>query len=121
MEEAILLYFAWGLGILAVSAWILYFVVVEYRSWKRNNAPTETDRAVAHFKDPTPEASIYGRNHTYTYHVIFHTDSGKILNLYMGRDPYHSIPEGASGELTWQDQKFWKFVLEDGTEINQIG
>ena len=106
-----------GMGILVAVLWIGYFIVVEYRSWKKNNAPVETARAVAHCKDPNPQASIYGRNHTYIYYITFQTESGDLLKLYMDRDPYFSIPEGASGELPWQETKFWKFILEDGTEV----
>ena len=96
------------LGLIAGSM-ILTFVLIEYQNWKKNNAPVQTARAVACYKDPEMRASIDGRNHTYIFYITFRTESGELLNLYMGRDEYYSIPEGAAGELTWQDKKLWRF------------
>ena len=118
MDAEYIILFLRSLLILAIAINVLHFIYVCYRSWKRNNAPVETSRAVAYYKDPDMKASLHGRNHTYVFHIIFHTESGEILNLYMGRDQYYRIPEGATGALTWQEKKFWSFKMEDGTEVN---
>lgn len=117
MNNDSLKYVLYGLVSLVIGINVLYFIYLNYRSWKTNNAPVETSRAVAYYKDPEIKASIDGRSNTYFYHITFHTESGDILTLYMLRDQYHRIPEGASGELTWQNKRFWKFKMEDGTEV----
>lgn len=117
MDSKYFAYIFYGLLFLVIGINVLYFIYINYRSWKRNNAPVETSRAVAYYKEPGMQASIDGRNNTYFFHITFHTESGDILKLYMGRDQYYGIPEGAWGELTWQENKFWKFKLDSGKEI----
>lgn len=117
MNTDLLKYIIYVLFFLVIGINVIYFIYLNYRSWKRNNAPVETCRAVAYYKDPEMKASIDGRNHTYIFHITFHTESGDVLKLYMGRDQYYNIPEGAAGELTWQENKFWNFKMDDGREI----
>lgn len=100
--------------VLAAAAFILHFILVEYRSRRQSSAPVETARAVAYYKHPEMEASLAGRHSTYVYYITFHTESGDILKLYMDRDHYFSIPEGSWGMLTWQRDRFWKFEKEEG-------
>lgn len=98
---------------LAAASFVIYFVLVEYRSHKRNNAPVETARAAAYCKHPDMEPVLTGRSSTYVYYITFHTNSGDILKLYMTPQDYYSISEGSWGILTWQHNKFWKFQKEE--------
>ena len=119
MDRSVLDHLEIGLVILAAAGFLIYFIVVNYRSNKRNNAPVETARAIVHYKHPDMEPVLLGRHSCYIYYVTFHTETGEALTLYMNRDAYFNIPEGASGELLYQGEKLWRFTLEDGTEIKQ--
>jgi len=97
----------------AVISWVGYFLLVNHRSRKTNNAPVETARATVHWKDPEPEQQLLGRHSSWIYYIIFHTDQGDILRLYLNRDPYFSLQEGDRGVLTWQADRFWRFEKEE--------
>jgi len=112
MDRSVLDYLEIGLVILAIAGFLIYFIVVNYRSSKRNNAPVETARAIVHYKHPEMEAVLLGRHSSYIYHVTFHTQTGEILKLYLNPKDYHSIPEGSWGMLTWQADRFWRFEKE---------
>jgi len=103
----------------AIAAGLFKFILMEYRTAKIRNAPEVTVRATVHYKDPDTFPVMAGRTTNYVYHITFHTESGEALTLYMNRDAYFNIPEGASGELLYQGEKLWRFTLEDGTEIRQ--
>lgn len=113
MGSTVLDYLETGLVILAVAAFVVYFILVNYRSNKRNNAPVETTRATAYLKHPDMEPVLNGRHSTYIYYITFHTDCGDILKLYMNPTDYFSISEGSCGMLTWQGDRFWKFEKEE--------
>ena len=117
MDRSILNYLEIGLLVLAAAAFVVYFVLVEYRNHKRSSAPVETARAVAYYKHPdmetmTVRTSVGLRNES-THYITFHTESGDILRLYMTDKDFYAIPEGSWGMLTWQHNKFWKFEKED--------
>ena len=113
MDRSILNYLEIGLLILAAAAFLLYFVIVEYRNHRRNNTPVETARAVAYYKHPDMEPALAGRHSSYIYYITFHTETGEILKLYMNSQDYFAISEGSWGILTWQHNKFWKFQKEE--------
>lgn len=100
-------------------AGLVRYILMEYRTAKIRNAPEVTVRATAYFKDPDSYPVMAGRTTNYVYHITFHTESGEALTLYMNRDAYFNIPEGASGELLYQGEKLWRFTFDDGTEIRQ--
>lgn len=102
---------------LAVICLLYEFISVNYRSWKNGRALVETARAKASVKHPEMQAVLAGRGSTYVYYITFETDSGDVLKLYMNPNAFYSIPEDASGELTWQGERFWKFVMDDGKEV----
>lgn len=106
------------LGIAAGFA-LYKFILLEYRTAKIRNAPEITVRASVYYKDPDTFPVIAGRTTNYVYHITFHTESGDAVKLYMDRDAYFNIPEGASGELHYQAQKLWRFTMDDGTQIRQ--
>lgn len=103
----------------ALAAGLVKYFLMEYRTAKIRNAPVETVRATAYHKDPDSYPVMAGRTTNYVYHITFHTQSGEALKLYMNRDAYFNIPEGASGELMFQGEKLWRFTFDDGTEIRQ--
>lgn len=103
----------------AIAAGLFKFILMEYRTAKIRNAPEVTVRATAYYKDPDTFPVMAGRTTNYVYHITFHTEAGEAVTLYMNRDAYFNIPEGASGELLYQGEKLWRFTLEDGTEIRQ--
>ena len=103
----------------AAVAGLIRFLRIEYHTAKIRNAPEVTVRATAYYKDPDTFPVIAGRTTNYVYHITFHTDAGEAVTLYMNRDAYFSIPEGASGELLYQGERLWRFTLENGTEIRQ--
>lgn len=100
--------------VIAAASFVIYFALVEYRSYKRNKAPVETARAVAYYKHPDMEPALAGRHSSYVCYITFHTETGDILKLYMNPQDYYSISEGSWGILTWQHNKFWKFEKEAG-------
>ena len=113
MESTILYYLERALIILGIAGFLVYFIVVNSRSSKRNKAPVETARAVVHYKDPKIEPVLLGRHSTYIYHVTFHTETGEILTLYLNPQNYHALTEGNWGMLTWQADRFWRFEKEE--------
>lgn len=117
MSEATVKFMYTAGMILFFGSIVLTIILVEFNNWKKNRAPVKTARAVAYWKDPDIKQSIDGRSHTGFFCITFHTEDGEILNLYMGRDQYFNIPEGAAGVLTWQYTKFWNFKLDNGQEI----
>ena len=113
MDSEILNYLKIGMIALGVIGFVIYFVQVNYRSNRRNNAPVETALALAYYKHPEMEPVLTGRASTYVYYITFHTESGDILKLYMNSQDYFAISEGSWGILTWQHNKFWKFQKEE--------
>lgn len=113
MEKTVLDYLEVGILIVAAAAFSVYFILVNYRSSHRSNAPVETARAFAYYKHPDMEPSLNGRHSSYTYYITFHTDSGDVLKLYMNPTDYFSIAEGSWGLLTWLADRFWKFEKEE--------
>ena len=113
MDKTVRDYLEIGMVVLAVISFLIYFIQVNYRSSKRNNAPVETARAIAYYKHPDMEPALAGRHSSYIYYITFHTESGDILKLYMNPQDYFSIPEGSWGMLTWQSDRFWKFEKEE--------
>ena len=115
MEKAIeiLLYASIGFFVLYE---IIRFAVTEYRNIQKNKAPVCTERAVAYHKHEKTDLVLIGRHSTTVYYITFHTDFGEILKLYMTRDDFFIINQGDAGQLTWQGEKFWKFVPEKKEE-----
>lgn len=92
---------------------VIRFGVMEYRGCKNRNAPVFTERATVHYKHPEMDAPYLGRGYSYVYYITFHTDFGQALKLYMTRDDFYILHEGDVGLLTWQGEKFWKFIPEE--------
>lgn len=106
------------LGLAAIIG-LYKFILLEYRTARICNAPEVTVRATVYYKDPDCFPVPAGRTTNYVYHITFHTESGEALKLYMNRDAYFNIPEGASGELLCQGEKLWRFTMDNGTVIRQ--
>lgn len=102
----------WILFAISVLFNIVRFGIHEYRRYKISKAPVFTARATAHCKHPEMDAPYLGRGYSYVYYITFHTEFGEAHKLYMTRDDFYIINEGDTGELTWQGEKFWKFMPE---------
>lgn len=92
---------------------LAHMAVVEYKLRQNNKAPVNTCGAVAYFKHPEQALVNAGRTSGDVHFITFHTDSGEIVKLYMNPQQFYSIPEGSRGTLTWQGERFWKFVKEE--------
>lgn len=100
------------LAIPSILYMIVQFIIMEYRSYKNSKAPVFTVRATAHYKHPEVDLPYLGRDYSYVHFITFHTELGEAVKLYMNGDDFYIINEGDVGELTWQGEKFWKFVPE---------
>ena len=109
MDNAVMNQLELAMVILGVAGFAAYFIVVNYRSSRRNKAPVETARAMVHYKNPDMEPVLLGRHSSYIYHVTFHTETGESITLYLNPDKYHALTEGSWGILTWQADRFWRF------------
>jgi len=105
---------------LLVTPFILYsvvrFVILAYRGHKNRNAPVYTERAAVYHKHDEVDVPYLGRGYSYVHYITFHTDFGEAVKLYMNRDDFYIIREGDVGQLTWQGEKFWRFVPEKKEE-----
>ncbi len=97
-------------AVIGLGGLLIRFLLLEYTSWKNDRQLVQTGGAVVAYKDPDPSHLPQGRASSSVYFITFHTDSGEIVKLYMGYQDYFLIEEGSRGTLTWQGQKFWKFV-----------
>ena len=100
----------------SVTYSIVRFIILAYRGHKNRNAPVFTERATAHYKHPEMSIPYMGRGYSYVRYITFHTDFGQAVKLYMNQEDFFLIPEGAVGQLTWQGEKFWKFIPEKREE-----
>ena len=115
MEKIIQIIFYVSIGFFVLYE-VIRIAVTMYRNNRRDKAPVRTERAVAYHKHEKNDLVLLGRHSTYVYYITFHTDFGEIVKLYMTRDDYFIINEGDVGQLTWQGEKFWKFVPENKEE-----
>lgn len=92
---------------------IIRYIMLEYRGHKNRNAPVYTERATVYHKHEEKDAPYLGQGYSYVYYITFHTDFGEALKLYMTRDDFYILQEGDVGELTWQGEKFWKFIPDE--------
>ena len=106
----------WIALIPAIGFGIIRFIVLEYRTHKNSNAPVFTDHATVLIKHPETDAPYLGRGYSYVYYITFHTDFGETVKLYMNRDDFYTLSEGDTGMLTWQGEKFWKFIPDKKEE-----
>ncbi len=49
----------------------------------------------------------------WNYFVTFALADGEEIELYVGEAEYKALPEGATGQLTWQGKKFREFETDD--------
>ena len=95
---------------------IIRFLHREYRLHKNSAAPLFTDRATVYLKHEEKDLPYMGRGYDYVRYITFHTDRGESLKLYMTGQEFFEIRENDVGMLTWQGEKFWKFVPENKEE-----
>ena len=92
---------------------ILYFIRTEIRLSRNSRAPEFTEQATVYCKHPEKEMVYAGRGSHELFYVTFHTEGGQQLKLYMTYDQFYNMEEGQTGLLTWQGEKFWKFLPDD--------
>ena len=102
--------------IVSIILSIIYYLRNELRLHRNNQAPVFTERATVHYKHEEQEMVYAGRGHNELFYVTFHTEGGQQLKLSMTYEPFYILEEGDSGILTWQGEKFWKF-LPDKKEV----
>lgn len=95
---------------------IIRMVITIYRNDRKNKAPVYTEHAVVFHKHKKNDIVFAGIHSSYVFYITFHTDFGQILKLYMTRDDFYVIEEGAAGQLTWQGDKLWKFIPDKKEE-----
>ncbi len=100
----------------SVGFQLVRFLVLEYRIQRNSKAPVFTAHATAYYKHPEIDAPYLGPGYRYVYYITFHTDIGESVKLYMTGDDFYVINEGDTGQLTWQGEKFWKFVPDSKEE-----
>ncbi len=88
------------------------FVIIEVRNRKNSNAPVETEAVTVQTKHPEIVIVPQGRASSNVMFITFFTDSGRVIKLHMGPRDYYAIPDSGRGQLTWQGERFWKFVPE---------
>lgn len=103
----------------AVLINIVRFALLEYRRHKNRNAPVFTDHATVWYKHSEVDAPYLGRGYSYVHFITFHTQLGEAVKLYLNPDDFYILNEGDTGELTWQGEKFWRFV-PDQKEVPHV-
>ncbi len=97
-------------GAIGVILCLLRWIRLEQKLRRNGRAEVETCGAVVFAKDGVPGYLPQGRASSSVYSVTFHTDTGRALTLDLSYDDFYIIREGTHGVLTWQGQRFWKFV-----------
>lgn len=98
--------------IISVGLLILYFIRNEIRLHRNSQSPVFTERATVYYKHEEKEMVYAARGNNELFYVTFHTDGGQQLKLYMTYENFYILEEGDTGILTWQGEKFWKFIPE---------
>lgn len=96
--------------IVSIILLIIHFIRNEIRLHRNSQAPEFTERAVVHYKHEEKEMVYAGRGNNELFYVTFHTEGGLQLKLYMTYEYFYTLEEGQTGILTWQGEKFWKFI-----------
>ncbi len=91
---------------------LVRFCVIEYRLHKIGKAPVYTEPATVHYKHPEQDLINAGRANGSIFYITFHTDFGVAVKCYMGYEHFYILEEGMHGELTWQGERFIKFIPE---------
>ncbi len=96
----------------SVLCMLVQFILHEIRSHKNSQAPIRTERATVHCKHDQQDILPQGTSSGYVFYITFHTDFGEIVKCYMDYNHFYTIEDGATGQLTWQGERFLKFIPE---------
>ncbi len=92
------------------------WLYIEWRNHKSQKAPVQTCDAVVQCKHPEKVLVNQGRTSGDVHFITFRTSSGETPKLYMTFRDFYAMEEGAKGTLTWQGERFWKFIPEEAAE-----
>jgi hypothetical protein len=112
-EEQILNIIIYSLLALVIGIHLINTIRIQVGAYRQRRLPVLTAPAEAWYKHPGMEPVLIGRHSTYLFHITFRTEDGLEMKLYMNRDVYFIIPEGAKGDLVWQGDRLIKFTFED--------
>ena len=101
----------------SIGLLLLYYIRNEIRLHRNSQAPVCTERATVHYKHAEKEMVYSGRGNTELFYITFHTEFGQQLKLYMTYEYFYTLEEGDTGTLTWQGERFWKFVPDEKKEV----
>ena len=96
---------------------ILFYVRNEIRLHRNSQAPVCSERATVHYKHTEKEMVYAGRGNNELFYITFHTEFGQQVKLYMTYEYFYTLEEGDTGILTWQGERFWKFVPDKKKEV----
>lgn len=106
-----------SLFLVSIVLLIIYFIRNEIRLHRNSQAPVCTERATVHYKHAEKEMVYSGRGNNELFYITFHTEFGQQLKLYMTYEYFYTLEEGDTGTLTWQGERFWKFVPDEKKEV----
>ncbi len=109
----ILRYVLYAVASFAVLAVIVQWIRLELFIRRNNRAEIKTSLAVAQSKDPNPGYAPQGRSSSSVYYITFLTEEGEQVRLYMQYQDFYVIAQGSRGTLTWQGEKFLKFLPDN--------
>ncbi len=102
-------------GAVGILLCLVRWIRLEQKLRRNGRAEVETCGAVVFAKDGDSGYLPQGRASSSVYSVTFHTDTGRALTLDLSYDDFYIIREGTHGVLTWQGQRFWKFVPDNAS------
>ena len=96
---------------LGVGYRLLVFVKTTSYSWKRNREPIYEDTAKVLSKRSSYDTAGLGGwgDSGLVHYATFETQSGKLLELRMGRSVYGALQAGDVGRLVWQGKRLEQF------------
>ena len=100
------------LFIASIVLLIIRFIRSELQLHRNSIAPVCTEYATVHYKHPERDMVWAARGSNELFYITFHTEHGRQLKLYMTYENFYILEEGTAGMLTWQGERFWKFVPE---------
>ncbi len=97
---------------LSLACLLVRFIRLEIRNARNSKAPVCTERATVYCKHAEQDYLPQGRSSGAVFYITFHTDLGQIVKCHMDYEHFYQIEEDATGQLTWQGERFWRFIPE---------
>jgi len=102
-----------ALAVLAATGGIWYFFTTNYRGYLNRKQPVvEVMATVLSHREGGEIVSTGGMlisgSDTISF-ITFASDNGQLIEVYVGKQDYHTIHDGEYGKLTYQGQRLWRF------------